>query len=57
MQLEFNPVSTTREPLIKYIFSSGQGRDEWRKVVDMLYINNFLEFNPDANISDAAYRP
>ncbi len=40
------------EPLIKWIFSSGQGREDWRKVVNMLYINNFLEFRPDADLAE-----
>ncbi len=39
------------EPPIKWIFSSGQGREEWRKVVNMLYFNNFVEFHPDADMA------
>jgi len=44
------------ESLIKEIFSSGQGREEWRKVVNMLYINNFLEFRPDADMAEIVVR-
>ncbi|MEO2174647.1 MAG: hypothetical protein ABGY96_11175, partial [bacterium] len=33
-------------------FSSGQGRVEWRKVVNMLYVNNFLEFCPDVDMAE-----
>jgi len=47
---------STKGSLIKWIFSSGQGRGEWRKVANRLYIDNFLEFSPDADMVEIVMR-
>jgi len=51
MRFQF-PTLISRERLIKWIFSSGQGRGERRKVINMLYIKYFLEFASDADMAE-----